>query len=95
MIDSLMNMKEASEWATSHIGKNVSFEEIMQTRYTEGTGRADLRMKMVRKKTGRDYRDIRDRVDALVLVNDDDVYDPFVKELNNPQGQLSQCKKTE
>jgi hypothetical protein len=85
-----MNGKHASDiavlglndWVIQLDADNKAFEALLKTRYAEDAGKTDLRMKDVRRETDRNYRDILDRIDALILINGDSAYAPFVKELN-------------
>jgi hypothetical protein len=70
------------DWVTQLDADNRAFEALMNTRYSEEAGKTDFRMKEVRRETDRIYRDITDRLEALMLVNGDTAYVPFVKELN-------------
>jgi hypothetical protein len=70
------------DWLAQLDADNKAFRNLMKTRYTEDAGKTDLRMKDVRKDTDRIYRDIIDRIEALMLINGETEYAPFVKELN-------------
>ena len=61
---------------------NRAFEALMQNRYAENLGKARLRIREVRIDTDRCYRNILDRIDALMLIRGEAQYTSFVTELN-------------
>lgn len=71
-----------NDWVVQLEADNKTFDTLMQNRYTEGSGKTNLRMQTIRLDTDRCYRDMLDRLDALMLINGDEVYAPFVNELN-------------
>ena len=71
-----------NEWIDELDNNNQTFSRLMDNRYTEGAGKTYLRMVDVREKTDRCYRDMIDRIDAIMLINGDEGYAPFVNELN-------------
>ena len=70
------------DWVSQLEADNKAFDALMQTRYGETSSRTELRMVNVRTETDRCYRDTLDRLDALMLINGDEQYAPFVKDLN-------------
>ena len=77
-----INTLGVKEWIDKMNSDNQTFQGLMDNRYTEGAGKTYLRMKDVREKTDRCYRDMIERLDALMLINGDTQYAPFVNELN-------------
>jgi hypothetical protein len=71
-----------SEWPVEINKRNLAFDALMKGRYGEEAAKTALRMRTVRLETDATYRDIADRLDALMLLNGDAAYSPFVKELN-------------
>ncbi|MGC3979113.1 MAG: DUF6261 family protein [Paludibacteraceae bacterium] len=70
-----------TDWATQLETENNTFDTLMKARYDETTSKTTLKMKQVRAETDRCYRDILDRLDALIIVNGETTYAPFVKDL--------------
>ena len=70
------------DWVTQLDSDNQAFEALMVDRYDETSSKTSLRMAEVRKETDRCYRDILDRLDALILINGNNDYTPFVKDLD-------------
>jgi len=77
-----MNILNFKGWLDAIEDANKRFSELVDERYTEGAGKTYLRMVNVRVETDRCYRDMLDRLDALMLINGEEKYAPFVKELN-------------
>ena len=70
-----------NDWATQLEADNQAFDALMQSRYSEAAAKTTLRMVNVRVETDRCYRDILDRVDALIMINGETTYAPFVRDL--------------
>lgn len=71
-----------ADWTTQLDAENKAFDALMKSRYDETASKTALRMKDVRVETDRCYRDILDRLDALMLINGEERYAPYVKELD-------------
>ena len=73
-----------TEWVDKLEADNQEFDRLIQERYTEGAGRTYLCMKEIRTETDRCYRDMLDRLDAMMLImlNAEQIYGTFWKELN-------------
>jgi len=69
-------------WVAEIEAKNNAFINIVGNRYDELDSRTDLRMKDVRMKTDDTYRTIAKRIDALIVVEGEAAYAPFVSKLN-------------
>lgn len=69
------------DWLTQLSVDNKAFDTLMKNRDTETAQKTNLRMKSIRTETDRCYRGILDRIDALMIVNGEEKYIPFVKEL--------------
>lgn len=89
MIDKLHNeyaedveILQLGEWLTELQTNNNEFEELMSERYSEGAGKTQLKMKQVRTEVDAAYRKVITRMEALVELNDPEVYIPFINELN-------------
>lgn len=62
--------------------KNNEFKALMKLRNSTESAKTNLRMKNIRVEADRCFRDILDRLDALMLLNGEEKYAPFVNELN-------------
>ena len=71
-----------NDWVVQLETDNQTFETLMKTRDNETSTKTALRMKNVRTEADRCYRDILDRLDALMLVKGLLPYEPFVRDLN-------------
>ncbi len=61
---------------------NQQFERLQKERHLELMARTDLRMKTVRKELDSIYRTLTERINALMVVEGEAAYLPFVDELN-------------
>lgn len=77
------------DWITKLQANNNKFEALMDERYSADAGKTQLKMKDVRFEVDTAYRNIIERVDALVVVNGQEIYAPFVKELNERVGKYN------
>jgi hypothetical protein len=71
-----------SDWFTMLETKNNAFDTIMKSRYSEEAGKTELRMNQVRLEVDATYREIMDRIDALILINGHRGYENFTREHN-------------
>jgi hypothetical protein len=71
-----------NDWVVQLETENKAFSALMETRYNENARKTDLRMREVRNETDRIYRQMIERIEALALINGDEAYAPFVKDLN-------------
>ena len=69
-------------WVTELEAKNKAFDELITTRYTEEAKKTSLRMKQERAKVDAVYRQIVERINALIVVEGESAYANFVNELN-------------
>jgi len=74
---------DMADWFTELNTKNLAFETLMKSRYSEEAAKTELRMKQVRIDIDAGYRGIADRLDALMLINGTSGYEAFVRELNS------------
>ena len=70
------------DWVTELQRTNDAFDTLMKSRFTDDAGKTTLRMKQTRKATDQCYRQIIDRLDAIILINGVTKYTAFVSELN-------------
>jgi hypothetical protein len=71
-----------TEWTDELDGHNRRFKELMQDRYYEAAERPTVRMKAARKVTDETFRALLNQVEALVLVQGEAAYLPFIHALN-------------
>lgn len=71
-----------ADWIAELQANNEAFDNLKKMRYTEGAGKTQLRMKEVRRQVDDAYGIITERIDALVIVNGAEAYEPYVNELN-------------
>lgn len=71
-----------TEWVTELLAKNKAFDDLKNNRYSDEAAKTILRMKQERVKTDAIYRQITERINALVVVEGDAAYAGFVNELN-------------
>jgi hypothetical protein len=72
-----------SGWVDALDKNNCDFEKAILDRNRESAGKTDVNMVEVRAKANRCYLDIIERFEALMLVQGDGDFAPFVKTLNN------------
>jgi hypothetical protein len=70
-----------ADWLEQLNADNQAFDALMKSRYDETAAITTLRMKNVRVEADRCYRDILDRLDALMIVNGEQAYELFVRAL--------------
>jgi butyrate kinase len=61
---------------------NDEFDALMKSRDSQEAAKTALRMKQVRAEIDKCVSSMIDRMDALILINGETVYTPFVNELN-------------
>jgi len=69
-------------WVTELKAKNKAFDDLKNHRYSDEAAKTILRMKQERVKTDAIYRQIVERINALVVVEGEAAYAGFVNELN-------------
>jgi len=69
-------------WLNELQANNETFDQLMNSRYTQETIKTQSRMKTVRVDVDDAYRTIIDRVNALIIVNGEAAYKEFVGEMN-------------
>jgi len=69
-------------WTTELQAKNKAFNDLKNSRYSDDAAKTILRMKQERVKTDDIYRQITERLNALIIVEGETAYLPFVNELN-------------
>jgi hypothetical protein len=72
-----------TDWFNELNAKNQAFDMLMKGRYSEDAEKTELRMKQVRTEVDAAYRDIANRIDALILINGTKGFETFVNELNS------------
>lgn len=71
-----------TEWVTELAAKNKAFDDLKNNRYSDEASKTILRMKQERVKTEELYRQIVERINALIVVEGSAAYSEFVAELN-------------
>ena len=71
-----------TEWVTELKAKNKAFDDLKNSRYSAEAAKTILRMKQERAKADAAYRQIIERINALIIVEGEARYAGFVNELN-------------
>lgn len=71
-----------ADWVAELKANNAAFEALMDERYTQESGKTQLKMKEVRINVDQAYTTITRRIGALAIVNGPEAYEAFIKELN-------------
>jgi hypothetical protein len=69
-------------WISELERANKQFETAIFERNREYAGKTELTMLDIRKKTGRVYLELVERIEALSLIKGEEAYVPFIKTLN-------------
>lgn len=69
-------------WINELGAKNKAYDDLKNNRYSTEASKTILRMKEERVKTDNIYRQITERINALIIVEGEAVYAGFVNELN-------------
>jgi hypothetical protein len=77
-----INVLGIEEWTRQLEYENQTFKDLMIARYGEVSQRPTTNMKQVRKEVDNAFRNLTDRMDAIVELNGIALYEPFIKELN-------------
>ena len=72
-----------ADWVTEIKAKQANFELVVKSRNTEDDARPAFNMKAARIATDQSYKAIVDRINALITIDGDAKYAPFVTSLNN------------
>lgn len=73
---------EVVDWMAELERLNNVFISLQASRNSEEANRTELRMKAVRKEVDAAYKQIVERINALIVVNGETAYSEFVKEMN-------------
>jgi hypothetical protein len=71
-----------TDWVAELQANNTAFVNLTKTRYTEESGKTQLKMRQVRGEVDSAYRTVVNRINALIIVNGESSYSAFVTELN-------------
>jgi hypothetical protein len=71
-----------SPWIIKLTEDNNAYEELVKKGYSEEAAKTELRVKEVRTKIDKVFRQIIDRLEALMLIEGESNYIEFVKKLN-------------
>jgi hypothetical protein len=70
------------EWVAQLQSANEAFVALMRERYSEEAGKPQYNMKIARAEVDDACRAITERIEALIIVNGEEAYAPFVNDLN-------------
>lgn len=70
------------DWVTELAAKNKAYDDLKNQRYSDEASKTILRMKQERVKTDALYRQMVERINALIVVEGERSYASFVNELN-------------
>lgn len=70
------------EWIAKLETVNTEFTGLMQSRNTERAQKTKLRMSKVRPNVDAAYHSLTERINALVEINGEEAYAPFIKRIN-------------
>ncbi|MFT3753519.1 MAG: photosystem II biogenesis protein Psp29 [Paludibacter sp.] len=70
------------DWVTELAAKNKAYDDLKNQRYSDEAAKTSLRMKQERVKTDALYRQLVERINALMVVEGEAGYAGFVGELN-------------
>lgn len=71
-----------SDWAEQLRNDNNAYEALMKESYEEDAAKTELRMKEVRAAMDKVFRQIIERMEALMLIEGESAYSEFVRRLN-------------
>jgi len=71
-----------TEWVTELAAKNKAFDDLKNNRYTDEASKTILRMKQERVKTEELYRQIVERINAMIVLEPSPAITEFAGELN-------------
>jgi hypothetical protein len=69
-------------WLNELKANNEAFDALMKGRYSKEAVKTQLRMKQVRLEVDAAYKQITNRINALIIVNGETAYKGFVDEMN-------------
>ncbi|MCX6232869.1 MAG: DUF6261 family protein [Bacteroidetes bacterium] len=78
-----INLLAITDWVEELKAGNLKFENIKNERYNEESAKTTLRMKQVRIEIDKQYQEIINLINALILVNGESQYKDFVTEMNH------------
>ncbi len=73
---------ELTEWVGELKAANEQFKKLKTDRYKENAAKSDIKMKDIRSDVDSLYEEMERMVSALMIINGEDKYRLFVKELN-------------
>jgi len=76
-------------WINELQANNAAFDALMKGRYSKEAVKTQLRMKQVRLEVDTAYKQITNRINALIIVNGETGYKGFVDELNQRIGKYN------
>lgn len=75
-----------SGWVTELKNRNLAFDGLKDSRYTESAAKPQQNLKLARLETDKAYRAIVKRINALIEVNGEEAYSGFVTGMNQRIG---------
>lgn len=76
------NLSGINDWINEMQQLNSEYTALENQRYDEKSAKSPLKMTRVRTQVDASYRNIINKINALIIVNDDTTYSDFVSELN-------------
>jgi hypothetical protein len=70
------------KWVNELESNNIAFENLVKARFSELEQVTDLKAKDVRKNIDKVYLDIVEKIKAVILLENDPVYEAFARKLN-------------
>lgn len=84
-----VNALALTDWFATLEAKNNGFDTLMKSRYSEEAAKTELRMNQVRIAVDAAYRELIERIEALVLINGPQGYEAFIREHSARVGKFS------
>ncbi len=80
-------------WVAELKKRNTAFAELMKDRFDEGASKSDIVTKDARIELDNAYKVIVERINALIVVDGEAIYEQFVKTLNTIIAKYSITRK--
>jgi hypothetical protein len=77
-----VDLLDLKDWVSQLNTDNIAYETLFELRNTEYADRPEEQFKVARKETDGVYEQITERINAMITINGDSAYHPFVSELD-------------